>query len=192
MQLDKTAIEIAQRSGVEMVDLSFIVMRRYWRSIAIVAILGIVPFAIADFILLWPLTRYESLVMTSRDITDVSFFHLRYLSIVTALILIQAPLALCGVTYFIGQAVFIERPSVRQVMSCIWARCGAMVLILGILRMSLVAFIPVVVAIVVIVVIFIVIFAITRIVGLFIIFNLDFCYSYISWRKKNFVSLVKV
>lgn len=144
MQLDKTAIEIAQRSGVELVDLSFIVMRRYWRSIAIIAILGIVPFAIADFILLWPLTRYESLVMTSRDIADVSFFHLRYLSIVTALILIQAPLALCGVTYFIGQAVFIERPSIRQVMSCIWARSGAMVLILGILRMSLVAFIPVV------------------------------------------------
>lgn len=142
MQLDKTAIKIAQRSGVELVDLSFIVMRRYWRSISIIAILGIVPFAIVDFILLWPLTRYESLVMASRDIGEEAFFHIRYLAIVTALILIQAPLALCGVTYFIGQAVFIERPSIRQVMSSIWARCGALVLILGILRMSLVAFVP--------------------------------------------------
>jgi hypothetical protein len=57
-------------------------------------------------------------------------------------ILIQAPLAFSGVTYYIGQAVFIERPSVKEVFGSIWQRFGAMVWILGLCRMALLVFVP--------------------------------------------------
>ena len=142
MQLDKTAIVISQRSAVELVDLSLFVMRRYWQPITLFAFLGILPFAIADFVLGWPLAQYDSLMIASRDISTTSVYHFRYLCFITALILIQSPLALSAVTYFIGQAVFIERPSARQVFSAVWKRIGSMVFVLGILRMSLLSFVP--------------------------------------------------
>lgn len=142
MQLDKTAIVIAQRSAFDVVDLSLIVMRRYWQSIAFFACVGILPFAIADFILLWPVCQYESLLIASRDVSSTSAYHWRYIWIVTALILIQSPFALSPLTYFIGQAVFFERPTTKQVFTAVWQRLGAMVLVLGVLRMALVAFVP--------------------------------------------------
>jgi hypothetical protein len=142
VQLDKTAITISQRSGIEVIDLSLLVVRRYWQSIAFFAFVGILPFAIADFVLLWPITQYESLLIASRDFTDVGVYHFRYLCTVAAIIMIQAPIALSPVTYFIGQAVFIEQPSARQVFSAVLKRFGAIILILGILRLSLVVFVP--------------------------------------------------
>ncbi len=142
MQLDKTAIVISQRSAFDLVDLSLIVMRRYWQPISFFAFVGILPFALADFILLWPLCQYDSLLMASRDINSTGAYHWRYLWIVTSLILIQSPFALSAVTYFIGQAVFIERPSPRQVFAAVWQRFGSIVFVLGILRMAIAAFLP--------------------------------------------------
>ena len=142
MHLDKTAIVISQRSAVDLVDLSLFVIRRYCQPIGFFAVMGILPFALADFILLWPLTQYDSLLMASNDISGTDTYHVRYLWVVTSLILVQSPLALSAVTYFIGQAVFIERPTIRQVTSAVWKRIGSMILVLGILRMSLVSFVP--------------------------------------------------
>ncbi len=142
MQLDKTAILITQRSAVDLVDLSLFVIRRYWQPIAFFAAIGILPFAIIDFVLLWPLTQYDSLVMASNDFSGTDAYHVRYLWIMTALILIQSPLALSAVTYFIGQAVFIERPTARQVFTAVWKRIASMIFVVGILRMSLISFIP--------------------------------------------------
>ena len=142
MQLDKTAIVISQRSAVDLVDLSLFVMRRYWQPITYFAVLGIIPFAIADLVLSWPLAQYDSLLISSLDISTSGVYHFRYLCVITALILMQSPFALSAVTYFIGQAVFIERPTAKQVFSAVWKRKGAMILIVGILRMSLLSFVP--------------------------------------------------
>ena len=142
MQLDKTAIVISQRSVIDLVDLSLLVMRRYWQPIAYFAFLGILPFAIIDFVLLWPLTQFDTLLIASRDFSSTEGYRFRYLYVVTALILIQSPLALSAVTYFIGQAVFTERPTARQVFHAIWTRVGPMLYILGVLRMAAVSFVP--------------------------------------------------
>ena len=142
MQLDKTAIVIAQRTAIDVVDLSLQVVRRYWQSIAFFAFVGILPFAILDFVLLWPITQYETLLIASRDFSGVAVFHVRYLCIIVAVIMLQAPLALSPVTYFIGQAVFIEQPTARQVFSAVWKKLGATIFILGFLRMSLLVFVP--------------------------------------------------
>ncbi|MEQ1827604.1 MAG: hypothetical protein ABL921_16715, partial [Pirellula sp.] len=105
---------------------------------------GVLPFALVDLVLLWPLTQYDSLVMASLNVGDVGVYHIRYLWILTSAILIQSPLALCGVTYFIGQAVFIERPTVRQVFSAVWGRASAILLVIGIWRLSLISLVPLV------------------------------------------------
>jgi len=142
MQLDKTAIVISQRSAVDLIDLSLVVMRRFWKPILFFAVLGIAPFALLNLVLLWPLTRYETLLIASSNVNSSAWYHFRYLFAVTAAIFIQAPLALSGVTYFIGQAVFIERPSTRQVLLALWHRSGAMLFVLGLLRMSVLCFVP--------------------------------------------------
>lgn len=142
MQLDKTAVTISQRSGTDLIDLSLLVFQRYWTSIFCLAFLGIFPFAVTNFILLWPLTEYDQLVMSSRELGDATAFQNRYLVIMTAAILIQAPLALSGVTYFIGQAVFGDKPTLGNVLTAIWAKLSAIILIQGFLRMSILVFVP--------------------------------------------------
>jgi len=142
VQLDKTAIVNSHRSGINLVDLSLIVMRRYWRSITLFSVLGTIPFALINLVLLWPLTQYDLLLISSEDSATSQFFHFRYLSIATAVVLIQAPLAMCAVTYFIGRAVFIESPTVGQVAASVWERKGALIFFLGGFRMSLLVFLP--------------------------------------------------
>ena len=142
MQLDKTAIVISQRSALDLVDLSLIVMRRYWQSILFFAAAGVIPFAIADLVLLWPLCQYDSLLIASREISSANAYHWRYLWVITSLILIQSPFALSAVTYFIGQAVFFERPTAKQVFRAVWERFGAMVFIVGLVRMAILSFVP--------------------------------------------------
>jgi hypothetical protein len=142
MQLDKTAIVITQRSGPELIDLSLAVFRQYWFPVLTIALVCILPIAAINAILLYPLTQYESLLISSRDVSEVSFFRLRYLSIMSAVILIQAPLVLSGVTYFIGQAVFIERPSLGVVFRSIRSKLWSLVYVLGCWRFSLLVFVP--------------------------------------------------
>lgn len=52
MQLDKTAIAISQRNLDELLDLSLSVLRRYGLKLLGVAILGVLPFAIINALLL--------------------------------------------------------------------------------------------------------------------------------------------
>lgn len=139
MQLDRTSIVIAQRSSDELFDLSLVVIRSYWRSIVPLAILGALPFALLNFWLLLPITDYEQLVMASRDYATAEGFHARYLWTMICLVYLQSPLAMCGVTYFLGQAVFTEKPTLRQVRRVVGGRWISLVLILGLVRGGLIS-----------------------------------------------------
>ena len=77
MQLDKTAIVISQRSAVDLIDLSLVVMRRFWKPILFFAVLGIAPFALLNLVLLWPLTRYETLLIASSNVNSSAWYHFR-------------------------------------------------------------------------------------------------------------------
>ncbi|MBU6239922.1 MAG: hypothetical protein KGQ51_19075, partial [Planctomycetes bacterium] len=79
MQLDRTAIVITQRNNDEVLDLSLVVFRTYWKKLILLAIIGVLPFAVLNFILLYPITDYASLVMASRDYATVEGFQIRYL-----------------------------------------------------------------------------------------------------------------
>jgi len=138
MQLDRTSIIITQRTNDEVLDLSLVVFRTYWKKLISLAIIGILPFAVLNFILLYPITDYSRLVMASRDYTTVEVFQIRYLWTMMSLVFLQAPLAMAGVSYYLGQAVFIEEPSLKQVTGVITRRLLPLLWVLGIFRGGLI------------------------------------------------------
>jgi hypothetical protein len=139
MQLDRTSIVIAQRSADELLDLSLAVIRAYWRRLLPLAIAGVAPFAILNLIFLWPITDYEQLVIASREGTSPEGFRIRYLWTMMTMVFVQAPLAMAGVSYFLGQAVFIEEPRLAQVAGVLGRRIWPLFLVLGVYRGGLVS-----------------------------------------------------
>jgi hypothetical protein len=137
MQLDRTSIVIAQRGNDELLDLSLAVVRTYWRKILPLAIVGALPFAVLNLIFLYPATDYVQLEMASRETYEGLRF--RYLWMMLCMVFIQAPLAMMGVCYFLGQAVFIEEPSLKQIVGVIGRRLFPVLLILGIFRGALIS-----------------------------------------------------
>ncbi|MFN7628231.1 MAG: hypothetical protein ACK5PZ_15495 [Pirellula sp.] len=139
MQLDTTSIVIAQRSIDELLDLSLVVARTYLPKIILFSILGIVPFFVINLVLLYPITDYDRLSMASTYSATNSGYQARYWWTQVCLVYLQAPLAMCGVTYFLGQAVFIEQPTIRQVFGVLTSRAMALTWVLGFLRGGLLA-----------------------------------------------------
>lgn len=137
MQLDRTAIVIAQRSTDQLLDLSLAVLRTYWTRLIPLALVGMLPFAFLNFFFLYPTTDYIQLEMASRETYEGLQF--RYLWTMLCMVFVQAPLAMMGVCYFLGQAVFIEEPTLKQVAGVICKRLLPILLVLGIFRGGIVS-----------------------------------------------------
>jgi hypothetical protein len=140
MQFDKTAITISQRRLMDLIDLSLIVLRSYFGTIVLCSLIGIVPFALLNFVLTFPLWDYEYLAMRSVDISDPLAYRVRFYIIQMTLVFLQMPLALSGLTYFIGQAVFVEQQSIKQVFKSCLARWLQLTLVLGFYRFAVLGY----------------------------------------------------
>lgn len=141
MQFDKTAIIISQRRLTDLIDLSLIVLRSYFGPIVLCSLIGIAPFAILNFWLTFPLWDYEGLAMRSADFADPIVFRIRFYIIQMVLVFLQMPLALSGLTYFIGQAVFVEQQSLKQVFKSCLQRWLQLALVLGLFRFALLGYV---------------------------------------------------
>lgn len=137
MQLDKTSIVIEQRSADEIFDLSLVVLRNYWRRLVPLAILGALPFFLLNLLLLQPFMDFDRLVMSSREYASREGFLAVYLWVLSAVVYLQSPLAMTGVTYYLGQAVFTEEPSSSQVFRHLRKHWLSLTWILGLVRGSL-------------------------------------------------------
>lgn len=134
MQLDKTSIVIEQRSADEIFDLSLVVLRNYWQRLVPLAVLGTLPFFVLNLILLQPFMDFDRLVMSSSEYTSREGFMAVYLWVMCATVYLQSPLAMTGVTYYLGQAVFTEEPSSQQVISHLRKHWLSLSWILGLVR----------------------------------------------------------
>jgi len=113
VQLDNTHIAVKERNLVDICDLSLHVLRSYWRPIALTSLAGAVPLMIINHLLVgWMMG------MEYRD----EFFYLdessaiaRYVWDMSLLIAIEAPLASIFATTYLGQAVFVDQPKLRDV-----------------------------------------------------------------------------
>jgi len=105
MQLDQSRIVIRERSWAENLDLALLVMRAYGRPLALCAVVMIVPLAVFNHLLITAIFPD----LWSDDATTGIYYLL------VCLVLIEVPLATAPITLYLGQALFVERPTARQV-----------------------------------------------------------------------------
>lgn len=113
MQLDSTRISIRERNLLDTFDLALHVLREYFKPLLITFFAAVIPLmVINDLLIGWILdVEYRE-----------TFFYLeesgsiwRFWWDMTCLVFIEAPLASIFMTSFLGQAVFVARPSYRDV-----------------------------------------------------------------------------
>ena len=109
MQLDNTRIAIRERNLLETLDLSFRLLREFWKPWLICSLLAIVPLAAINALLLnW--------TAANLDFSEPREWPLRYFWLMAVFIYIEAPLASIFVVGYLGPAVFMENPRIRTVI----------------------------------------------------------------------------
>ncbi|HBO45013.1 MAG TPA: hypothetical protein DD670_14000, partial [Planctomycetaceae bacterium] len=105
MQLDRTRIVIRERSFGEVLDLALCVTRRYFGPLVVTLSVGIAPMILLNAYLL-------SGMIDEGPETTISP---GYLLMLPLFILWEIPLATAPATLYLGQAVFLQRPSGRRI-----------------------------------------------------------------------------
>lgn len=105
MQFDNTRIAIRERDLLDVLDLSLQVIRAYIWPWLIAGVAGALPFALLNWWLL------HKLPMRSAG-PDRAL----YVCLMVLLVAWETPLAGAPLTAYFGKALFIERPSARQVI----------------------------------------------------------------------------
>ncbi len=133
MQLDRTKVAIRERSLLEISDLALHVVRRFSPTLLIMLAVGVIPMALLNrFLLGWMVD----------DLTGWTFA--RYAWNMVLLIFIEAPLATAAATMFLGDAMFLQPPTLRQVLANLSKLSGRLFICQGLLRGVLPAWVLVV------------------------------------------------
>jgi len=107
VQFDKTTIAVRQRGMLDTLDLSLHVLRTYAGPLATAMLLGVVPLMLINYLLLgW--------LVGAGD--EESVFPWRFVYHLSLQIYLEAPLAGIFATAYLGQAVFMEEPRLRDVI----------------------------------------------------------------------------
>jgi hypothetical protein len=117
LQLDKTRIAIRERTYVDIVDLALRVVREFAGPLLLALCAGIAP-VIA-------LNRWLLAGIFEADLSLE--FPIRYLLVMLLLVAWEIPLATAPLTLYLGQAVFTERPSARQIAREFFGSLGQLV-----------------------------------------------------------------
>jgi hypothetical protein len=105
MQLDNTRIAIRERDLADVLDLSLQVIRAYALPWLIASMAGALPLALLN----WWLLRSKWAPGTPQN-------KALYVGWMLVLVAFELPLASAALTRYIGHAVFVDRPPVRQVI----------------------------------------------------------------------------
>lgn len=138
MQLDKTEIVIRQRSTPELLDLSLLVIRRYWRPLLTSsALIGLPLLALNVLLTSWMIAEPGRFAM--GDLEDPEWaMQQRYLLHMFALWFLEFPLASLPATVLLGNYIFFEKLSFRRLLSQLRPILWPAIFVLGLLRMGLV------------------------------------------------------
>jgi hypothetical protein len=105
MQIDQARVAIHERMWLENLDLALHVARTHFAGVAACALVGILPIALLNYVLIARGgDRFEQSEWGIQDYWT------------TILVMIEAPLATAPITLYLGQALFLERPSARRVV----------------------------------------------------------------------------
>ncbi|MCU0874584.1 MAG: hypothetical protein MUE50_19815, partial [Pirellulaceae bacterium] len=107
MQFDKTTIAVRQRGMLDTLDLSLHVLREYAAPLAAAMLLGVVPLMAVNYLLLgW----------MAGPPDEEAGLPWRFIYHLSLLIYLQAPLAGIFATAYLGDAVFLDEPRMRDVI----------------------------------------------------------------------------
>jgi hypothetical protein len=107
VQLDRTRIVVRERGVLDTLDLALHVLRVYLAPLLVAMALGAVPLTLINHLLIgWMLPETDNLF-------DIP---IRYLSHMTVLLFLEAPLASVFATTYLGKAVFLDHPRLRDVV----------------------------------------------------------------------------
>jgi len=123
MQFDNTRIAIRDRDLLDVLDLSLQVIRAYLGPWLIAGLAGAVPFVVLNWWLL------HTLPMRSTP-ADQSL----YVCLMVLLVAWELPLAGAPLTAYFGKALFIQRPSARQLIREVTGSLPQLFLFQGLLR----------------------------------------------------------
>jgi hypothetical protein len=137
MQLDRTHVVIRMRTLSEIGDLALVMLRRYPSALLAGFFLGALPWILMDLaVLAWiPINELAS----GMEDAETNFELFRYWLWMITLTVAQTPVAGILTTFYLGQAVFEQRPTWwnvwrevrKQFWRCLW--------VLGIWRVGLLA-----------------------------------------------------
>ncbi len=125
MQLDRTRISIRERNMLDTFDLALHVMREYFKPLAVMFFVAVIPLMVVNDLLIgWMMdVEYEDTFFYTEEYGAIW----RYWWAATCLIVIEAPLASIFTTSFLGQAVFVAQPSYRDVFRDVAKLAGRLV-----------------------------------------------------------------
>jgi hypothetical protein len=107
VQFDKTTIAVRERGMLDTLDLSLHVLREYAGPLAAAMLLGVVPLMVVNYLLLgW----------MAGGMDEEAGLPWRFLYHLSLQIYLQAPLGGVFATAYLGQAVFLEEPRLREVI----------------------------------------------------------------------------
>ncbi|MHB8971476.1 MAG: hypothetical protein ACYC3X_08205 [Pirellulaceae bacterium] len=113
MQLDKTLIVIRERGVFDTLDLALQVCRIYLGPLAVALCLGAIPCALVNYFLAAWMVQFDPDAPLMEDQIPGL---IRFVWTMVILVVIEAPLASIFVTSYLGKAVFLEMPSLRDVV----------------------------------------------------------------------------
>ncbi len=134
MQFDRTRIVIRERNWNDLIDLTFVVIREYAKPILVWGVLSAIPFALLNALVLAKMLDTDWILLESSFGATEEWLYVRYFWSMTCLVCLEAPFAMQALTYFLGQAVFVDRPSFQDVLKQVRFSLFNCILILGILR----------------------------------------------------------
>ena len=107
MRLDQTHVRVRERNVLEILDLTFQIIRAYWRPFFILSMIGALPFAcINHWLTAWLLDEGQG-----GSELPISFMWHQ-----TLLVFIEAPLGSLLLTTYLGHAVFDETPGFWKIV----------------------------------------------------------------------------
>ncbi|KLU04099.1 putative transmembrane region and signal peptide protein [Rhodopirellula islandica] len=135
MQLDRTHIAIRVRSLSEIGDLALLMLRRYPVAVTRAFFAGAAPWIVINAILLsfLPMRIAADEFFTDDSLSDL----IRYASWMSVLVVLQTPLAGAFSTFYLGQAVFEQKPTLRHTFAEVWKLRWPLLWILGVKRLAI-------------------------------------------------------
>ncbi|MFN3189786.1 MAG: hypothetical protein ACE361_04605 [Aureliella sp.] len=137
MQLDRTEIVIRQRTVLELLDLSLLVLKRHFRMIAFCGAIFGLPLMVANIALTyWMLGEDAYLAAEHLDNPELAM-NVRHLVHVVLLAVFQFPLVSLPITLFLGNQIFYSPIGPKRIFQSLKPILWPMFLTLGILRFGL-------------------------------------------------------